>query len=538
MPFIDPLILDGVKDVLRAVSSDCPLEELEGVLLQAACKVAGTPSGVFFRVLPLDGNLPGLEATAQFGVPEQPEDRRIQFPADASTAAGRATLSASAEPVPELTRIPHPLVPQGARCEYCFPIVTAGELVGIIDLFSIERGAFTKDVMQALEALAGLLGPASEIHSKWEQQRQLRHEILEYDTHASFGKLLSAIAHEVSDPLASIFGSASLLELEIPDREHTASISIIREESAKASGLLRKLMAFSKLEVRAPEMIDFRELVRNVVDITRPLLKSQGSKISVTLPDTECPMSVDRIAIGQAIFALITHSDGAGRKLKVVLERGKARVTLDIFDSLARLSDPEECALTDQLTIGCISGSFPAIRLSAARSAFNKNGGELKVLEEIDAPAHFQLKLPLANTEVAPAVEAPSELPLAEKSHVLIVDDEPAVRDMLGNLFRRHHCDVVIARDGEEALVLAQAEVFDVVVTDVRMPRLSGTDFYRRLVDGYGGDFAGKFIFITGDMDSINDHDGINELGGSHHVIQKPFQPAELLRLAEVALPS
>ena len=536
MPFIDPLILDGIKDVLRAVSSDCPLEELEGVLLQAACKVAGTPSGVFFRVLPLDGNLPGLEATAQFGVPEQPEDRRIQFPADASTAAGRATLSASAESVPELARIPHPLVPKGARCEYCFPIVTAGELVGIIDLFSTERGAFSQDVTQSLDALAGLLGPASEIHCKWEQQRQLRHQILEYDTKASFGKLLSAIAHEVSDPLASIFGSASLLELEVSDREHIASVGIIREESAKASQLLRKLMAFSKLEVHPPEVIDFRELVRNVVAITRPVLKSQGSKISLSLPDTECPMNVDRIAIGQAIFALLTHSDGAGRKLKVVLESGKARATLDIFDSLAALSDPEESALTEQLTIGSVSGSFPAIRLSAARSAINKSGCELKVLEDHDAPAHFQLKLPLYDTS-SPAVAAPSEQPLAEKSHVLIVDDEPAVRDMLGNLFRRHNCDVVIARDGEEALVLAQAEVFDVVVSDVRMPRLSGTDFYRRLVDGYGGDFVGKFIFITGDMDSVGDHGSIPG-AGTLHVIQKPFQPVELLRLADVALPS
>ncbi len=537
MPFIDPLILDGVKDVLRAISSDCPLGELEAVLLQAACKVAGTPSGAFFRVIPLDGNLPGLEATAQFGIPEQPEDRRICFPADASTAAGRATLSATPETVSNLDRIPHPLVPKGARCEYCIPIVTAGELVGIIDLFSTERGAFTQDVTQALEALAGLLAPASEIHSKWEQQRQLRHEILEYDTRASFGKLLSAIAHEINDPLASIYGSASLLELEVPDQEHKASMGVIREESAKASALLRELMAFSKLELHPAEMVDFRDLVRNVVDITRPVIEAQGSKITLTLPENDCPISVDRIAIGQAIFALLTHSDGAGRKLKVTLESGKSRATLDIFDSLAALSAPEETALTQQLTVGSISGSFPAIRLSAARSAIDKNGGHLKTLEEHDAPAHFQLRLPLAEAATStPAVSTPAE-PRAEKANVLIVDDEPAVRHMLGNLFRSHNCDVVIARDGEEALVLAQAEVFNVVVSDVRMPRLSGTDFYRRLVDGYGGHFAGKFIFITGDMNTVNDQSQIAEFA-SLPVIQKPFQPVELLRLADVALPS
>ena len=109
------------------------------------------------------------------------------------------------------------------------------------------------------------------------------------------------------------------------------------------------------------------------------------------------------------------------------------------------------------------------------------------------------------------------------KSSYLVVDDESCIRDLIEAVFRDEAC-VTKACDGKEALDLLQQREFDVVICDVQMPRLSGTELFRQL-QIIAPEAAAKFIFCTG-----NPTDELVRFCSTHHAVfcTKPINVAKL----------
>ncbi len=113
------------------------------------------------------------------------------------------------------------------------------------------------------------------------------------------------------------------------------------------------------------------------------------------------------------------------------------------------------------------------------------------------------------------------------RGKILVVDDEPAIREMLETLFRKDH-DVVVAPDGAVAAGLIKAgERYEVILCDVRMPRLSGPDFLQRVTE-IDPEQADRIIFMTANPEST-----IVRRVTTHLVLQKPFGPKALKQLTD-----
>ena len=110
--------------------------------------------------------------------------------------------------------------------------------------------------------------------------------------------------------------------------------------------------------------------------------------------------------------------------------------------------------------------------------------------------------------------------------HILVVDDDPAFRDLVATLLERIGCRTVGAADGREALHAAASSPPDVVLLDVDLPGSSGYEVCRELRDAYGDDLA--IVFVSGERTERLDRVGGLLLGADDYVV-KPFEPDELL---------
>ena len=115
---------------------------------------------------------------------------------------------------------------------------------------------------------------------------------------------------------------------------------------------------------------------------------------------------------------------------------------------------------------------------------------------------------------------------------ILVVGDEPAAREFMARALMRDHHGVETASGGEDALRRLQAAPFDCVVTDIRMPGMSGPELHRH-TEATDSDLASSFIFVTGDTASADTLEFLSSTANRH--LMKPIDAAELrLLVAEV----
>ena len=129
----------------------------------------------------------------------------------------------------------------------------------------------------------------------------------------------------------------------------------------------------------------------------------------------------------------------------------------------------------------------------------------------------------LAGPRVAPNLSR--SLASMAGSRVLVVEDEPTVARLIGDVLEDEGLKVDVLLDGREALKRAGREAYDLVICDMKMPDLDGQHFYRSLVSS-GNPLRKKFLFVTGDVTASRTHEFLER----HHLphVEKPFRVEEL----------
>jgi CheY-like chemotaxis protein len=254
-------------------------------------------------------------------------------------------------------------------------------------------------------------------------------------------------------------------------------------------------------------------------------------------------MHVDRVAIGQVLTNLVVnalqaapggtvrvHAAADGETLRVVVEDEGDGIPLDV---LPRVFEP--FFTTKPVGLGTGLG------LSVSLGIAEHHGGTLRAENRHDGGgARMTLTLPLvaapAPLEVIP--DAPTEVTLGDRAgrRVLVVDDEPAIRRALARYFARRGWQVDEAGNGQDALERllapdpADRTEYDLVVSDLRMPGVSGADLHDRLAIERS-DLLDRLVFSTGDLVS---HDAAAFVARTQcAVLEKPFQFATLDALIE-----
>jgi CheY-like chemotaxis protein len=219
-----------------------------------------------------------------------------------------------------------------------------------------------------------------------------------------------------------------------------------------------------------------------------------------------------------------TGENGAPEVQVAVSDRGRGidpAVLPHIFEAFYRGAEAKERQ---------IHGN--GLGLSLVKGIAEAHGGRVTVKSTPGAGATFTVELPLGGAPAAPVEPREAAAP-PTALRVLVIDDEPHILYYMRATLEAWGHEVVVAPDGEEGLGLALAREFDVIITDLRMPRLGGRELFERLYREAPA-LVSRLVFSTGDAIRGDTLVFLEERG--RPCLHKPFSLAELRGvLAEVA---
>jgi signal transduction histidine kinase/CheY-like chemotaxis protein len=393
----------------------------------------------------------------------------------------------------------------------------------------------------AATTLAGMLEREKSLAALREAEaRALRSQRLE-----AVGQLAGGIAHDFNNLLTAVLGNADLLDSQLPGLDEVASI---RRAGESASRLTAQLLAFTRRQVLQPERIDVGTAVAETTQMLARILPESISLDIVAEPGELFTMA-DAGQLQQVLVNLIVNARDAmlgGGRLGVRAERetierpsgaavGETQVApgeyvrITVSDDGVGIEEGSLERVFEPFYTTKVRSEGTGLGLSVVYGIVEQHGGFLEVESEVGHGTEFRVYL-VADRAGAPTVPAAPPAPAgagraSRAGHVLVVEDERAVRDVAAQLLGSFGYTVTTACDGPEALALFENPEFhvDAVLLDVVMPELSGIETYERLRRLRAGQ---PVVFMTG-------HDptaGLKDLIGEDAValLHKPFTRAQL----------
>ena len=372
--------------------------------------------------------------------------------------------------------------------------------------------------------------------------RDLELQLLQAQKMEAIGRLAGGIAHDFNNLLTVISGcSESLLErLSDLDPARTEAIAV-RDAGLRAASLTRQLLAFGRRQFLAPVVLDLGQVLRDMEDLLRRLIKEDIALTVHIAPDLP-NARVDRGQFEQVILNLVLNARDAvtpGHGRIAVTLRGVAVEARDLADAPGLAAgpyvemqvqdnghgmSPEVCSRVFE-PFFTTKDQGTGLGLATVYGIIKQSGGHIRVASQVQAGTMLQILLPACP---APATrpDQPTQVPGGHET-VLLVEDEAPVRRVLRAALAGHGFSVLEAEHGPAALALAArtSDHIDLLVTDVLMPGIGG----RELADTLRlarPDL--RVLFISGYTDDTVLLDGTAET--TDQFLQKPFTASELLR--------
>ncbi len=393
-----------------------------------------------------------------------------------------------------------------------------------------ERSAALAEVN---EQLADELKERERAERELARQREVLHQSEKLN---ALGSLLAGVAHELNNPLSVVVGRSMMLEDRFRDEPEAVGIAKLRGAAERCAKIVKTFLALARQETPSREPANVEELIRSALDIVGYGLRTNSIAVTVEADDELPEIMVDPNQIIQVFTNLLVNAQHA------LSEQAGAR-TISIG---ARLLDAEHVvriAVTDngpgippELRSRIFEpffttkevGEGTGLGLSVSRGLIEAHGGTIIVEQPAEGGTCFIITLPVRATpapEDAAAVDDEAGIPARR---ILIVEDEPDVAQMLAEVLEGVGHKTEIAATGKEALARLDAEPFDLILSDMRMPDMDGRGLFET-IHARNPVLAARVIFVTGDALSGPTARFLEEV--DQPVIEKPFAPAEVRRV-------
>jgi two-component system, cell cycle sensor histidine kinase and response regulator CckA len=378
-----------------------------------------------------------------------------------------------------------------------------------------------------------------------EALRRSEQQLLQVQKMEAVGRLAGGVAHDFNNLLTAIRGNAELLLLDLPaDSQSRDDVEEIRRAADRAAALTRQLLAFSRRQVLQPRLLDLNQSVR---EMERMLARLLGEDVElVTRLGRELrPVRADPAQVEQVIMNLAVNARDAmpeGGVLVVCTENTELGeemraqfsyvvpgeyVLLEVGDT-GQGMDPRTLQMAfEPFFTTKPTGKGTGLGLSMVYGIVKQSGGYVWIDSEPGRGTRVRVYLPVARGGDPEEDALPAAPPQARgRGTVLLVEDEETVRRVAERVLSRGGYTVLTAGEGAEAMALSRQHpgIIHVLVTDLVMPRMSGSDLARRLMAERPGI---RVLFISGyDRDAARTH---APLEAGTDFVQKPFSPEALL---------
>lgn len=355
----------------------------------------------------------------------------------------------------------------------------------------------------------GVVGISVDITQQKELQEQLRKakEAAEAASHAK-SVFLANMSHDIRTPLTGIIGMANLLQEGEVSEEKKQYGRWLAESGEQLLSLLNNVLeVVSADNLSEQDMIagwfDLRVCLQSLVQLEMPMIKLKNLKLNLEI-DRNMPNIIytDRNKLHRILLNLVSNAIKFTQKGTITLSVKATSKENEIWDLSVSVKDTGAGIATDHLNkiferFYRISPSYKGthsghgVGLHIARQFSEALGGKLTVESEIGVGSLFQVNIPVKakmdhkveNTSIQLPANSSQSRSAGEQDtpNILLVEDNPIALHMLETVAQKSQCRFMTATSGEEALALATSTDFDLIVTDIGLPGISGIEFTKQL---------------------------------------------------------
>ena len=483
------------------------------------------------------------------------EDRQppLRYPAGTTGLMTRVLESGrpvrTEDYVGECARLGMVPVPSSAELRHWLgvPMVAGEQPLGVLVLRGGE-GPFTDADERLLLNIAHLAALALSSARLFEERARAysdlsaaQDQLVRTEKLRAMGEMASGVAHDFNNLLASVLGRAQLLLRREEDPQKRAWLEVIERASLDGARTVRRLQEFTRIrrdQTLVP--VDLNQVIRDALDLTQSRWREEPRSRSVMI-DVQTTLDAlprvlgDAADLREAMTNLILNAVDAmprGGTLRLATRAADGLVEVVVEDTGGGIP----AAIRDRIFDPFFTTKGPqgtGLGLSMTYGIVSRHGGTIAVESDEGRGSRFRLTFAAGPATVPAPPREHVEIPGVEPLRCLVVDDEEPVGVVLGDMLESVGHKVVVVDDGAEAIARIRAETFDLVLTDLAMPNVSGWQVARAakevaphvpvfLVTGFGVELS---------ADELRAH-------GVDRVLVKPLEIQEILNaVAEVARP-
>jgi len=380
------------------------------------------------------------------------------------------------------------------------------------------------------------------------ERRLLEEQLTQARKMEALGRLAGGVAHDFNNLLTVIsgYGQLALESLgNAPPERLTSYMQEILNSARRASGMTGQLLAFSRRQVVQPKVLDLRDLLRNMERLLQRMI-GEHVDLSVRCGPDPCLIRADAHQMEQVLMNLAGNARDAmplGGMIEMEcgilpepLERPgfpPLSVMLEVRDNGIGMDDATKARMFEPFFTSKDKGKGTGLGLSTVYGVISQAGGNIDVESEPGQGSRFRILFPLAAGQAEELPPRPDDGAPVGLETVLLVEDEPGVRALAETVLKKLGYKVLVADGGEAALKIWRERrgSIDVLVTDVIMPQMSGSDLAHKLREMNP---RLKILFMSGYTDDMIASHGV--LAGETQLIQKPFTADALGRKLRAVL--
>jgi len=425
------------------------------------------------------------------------------------------------------------------------PLRVKREIIGVIGIGDATARSFSEAEVALLQTFADQAAIALEnsrlygdLRAALRAVEESQQRIVQGERLRALGEMAGGVAHDFNNVLAIIVGRAEVLLNETEDAELQRQLNVIIKVALDAAQTVKRIQEFTRMRRARPfQQVNLKQIVDEIVEVTRSRWKDEAQSKGLTyemILDTAPtpPVAGDPSEIREALINIILNAldampDGGQVTLGTAVEGD--RVLISITDTGVGMSEDVRQRIFDPFfTTKGERGT--GLGLSVVYGIISRHNGEIDVQSRLGRGTTFTLKFPMGS---ATGGEAPllAASGARAKGRILVIDDEREVADVLGDLLTRDGHTVAVCTDGESGIARFEEQPFDLVVTDLGMPGISGWDLARLVKQARPGT---PVAMVTGWGDRIDPLEA--EARGVDFIVAKPFKRENVREVVAAAL--
>jgi signal transduction histidine kinase/ActR/RegA family two-component response regulator len=371
------------------------------------------------------------------------------------------------------------------------------------------------------------------------EQRRTQAQLQQAEKLAAMGQLVSGVAHEINNPAAIISGFAQTLLLDQLPPDQRETVQMMYDEATRIGRITSNLLAFARAGSKERTLVELNEIVRRTFALRSYHLTTLNITVNLELDEANPKAWANGSEVQQLLLNLLINAEQAlttvpERRVITIrtLSAGDDGVELQVADTGPGIPADIQEKIFDPFFTTKPEGMGTGLGLSICYGIAHDHGGRIAVHSVPGHGATFTIALPrdarTRQRSTPPAMPIPVGAREADGGgalSVLLIDDEEGLRRAVVSFLKRRGMHIIAVEDGGDALRVLRRERFDVIVSDVRMPGMSGGEFLERLRREHPA-MVKRLIFTTGDTFAADTSSLLRDSGVPSLV--KPYDFAKL----------